>query len=253
MKSEIPEGYCACGKKTNLIEQTRKKRGLIKGQYRKYTAGHQNRLKAVGSVLAYAREKGYKSEKELLEAMVKKHKTYARIAKEIGLTPAWVGALIRKYKVKTKNQRLTNNEKRERWNAENGTDYKTTREWLAALYEEFGSAIAANKSGAYKSYVQQCAKEQRAIDGVKSSRKQEDSRPSNLVSPWTDRNIAPCKVCKFSRRDKNEPGCSACSLPGEYVQLIEEGGYPGVKVPGQAPVYYNAKGRAHVWHEWGQR
>ena len=205
-----------------------------------------------GQVIEYATSHGFENEQDLLRSLMKKHDSYEGIAKEIGITAQWVGKLARYYGINRESkQRYSNTEKRKRWNKKHGTDYQTTREWFAALYEQFGASETANKTGAFVSYVYQCVREQREIDGGKVTRKESDCRPSNLVGPWTDKNTAPCKVCKFTLRDKNEPGCATCPLPGEYVQLIEAGGYPGAKAPHQAPVYYNAKGRAHNYHDWG--
>ena len=158
MKSETPEVLCACGcgQKTSIIAQTRPSRGLVKGQYRKFVNGHFNRMKRKGQVIEYAKSHGFENEKDLLESLMKKHDSYAGVAGEIGITTQWVGKLARFYGLgRESKQRYSNTEKRKKWNTEHGTNYQTTREWLAALNREFGPADAANKAGVYKTYIHQ--------------------------------------------------------------------------------------------------
>jgi hypothetical protein len=254
---EIPEGYCqcGCGKRTKPYINNHKKRGYVKGEHPAYLPGHWNKAVKKGRVIEHAEKNGYGSVENMLRELLKKHKRYCDIAAEIGATESCISQYIRKYQLNKRegNKRITNAKKREAWNKKHGTDYQNTREWLAALYEQYGGSKAASKSGCYVSYVHQCAKEQRRIDG-KSNVKHvgmSDYRPSNLQSPWTNPDKAPCSECNFKWRDKNQPGCAKCPLPDEYVQLVEARYYPGVKAPGQAPVYYNAKGRAHNYHDWG--
>ena len=244
---------CGCGQKTSIITQTRPDRGLVKGQYRKFINGHFNRTKRKGQVIEYAISHGFENEKDLLKALMQKHVSYAGIAQEIGITAQWAGKLARYYGINRESrQRYSNTEKRKRWNKKHGTDYQNTREWLAALYEQYGASETANKTGMYVNYVYQCAREQREVDGEQVEKVEADYRPSNLTD-WTNPNKSPCVECQFGYRDKNQPGCTKCPSPEKYVQLVESRYYPGTRVPGQSPVYYNARGHAHNWHDWGRK
>jgi hypothetical protein len=252
---EIPEGFCqcGCGQKTSVVKTAVKSRGLKKGDCRKFVNGHQGRTSPKATLAEHALIKGYGSELELLKAFIGKHKTQEKVALELGCSTSWIGRACRKFGIKKPvNARLTNEEKRKKYNRENGTEYATTREWLARLYEQYGYSRTVAITGAKASYICQCYHEQRKLDG-KSNKKHiglSDDRPSNL-SDWKNPDKSPCTECKFSLRDKNQPGCAKCPLPEKYVQLVEARYYPGAKAPHQAPVYYNARGHAHNYHDWG--
>ena len=257
-KKSIPDGFCQCGcnQRTKRVTSAVKSRGLKAGDYRKYVRGHQGRTSPKTTIEDQAKEKGYGSEFALLADYIEKFKTQEKVGLELGCSPSWVGRRCRELGVtKKSNVRLTNEEKREKYNAENGTDYKTTREWLARLREQVGASRTVAITGTKVSYINQCFYEQQKFDGKKDEFPElSDTRPSNLQGPWTNPKKNPCLECDFGlTRDKNEPGCVACPLPGQYVQLIEQNYYPGVKTPHQAAVYYNARGHQHNWHEWGQR
>jgi hypothetical protein len=119
--------------------------------------------------------------------------------------------------------------KLEAYNTENGTSYGSTREWLSALYDQYGSKKATEMTGAPQNYVCQCVREWEKIKkGVLTEPVYglvyTDTRSGNVPGPWTDPDNSPCKYpCKFILRNKNEPGCVMCERRHEYLALTEGG------------------------------
>jgi hypothetical protein len=174
---------------------------------------------------------GHKSVKAGLIALMKKHGgDKGLVADEIGVSTSYLNRNLRETGI---TQNVPAKEvwirKLDDYNAKNGTSYGSTREWLSALYDQYGSRKATEITGAPQNYVCQCA---RVWEKVKKGVLVEpsyrliftDTRPGNVPATWVDPDKSPCRYpCNFILRNKNEPGCERCERRLEYVALTEGG------------------------------
>jgi len=133
---------------------------------------------------------GYRSVKAGLVAMMKKHgNNKGLVADEIGVSTSYLNRILRETGI-TQNvpAKAVWIKKLDDYNTENGTSYGSTREWLSALYDQYGSRKATEITGAPQNYVCQCAREwEKVKKGVLVEPSYSliftDTRPGNVPGP----------------------------------------------------------------------
>ena len=165
---------------------------------------------------------GYKGLKSGLIAMMKKYPK-GEVADMLGISTSFLNRQLRALKITENiNRKKLFEAKLDKWNKEHGTSYSCTKEWLACLYREHGSAKTAEMTGAYQNYVCQCLREWENIEAKREVQEQ-IPKPEGYDLPYVG-GSCPCLECEIhlQKIEKSNCHCRKCEKRVAYAARYDD-------------------------------